>query len=81
MKAITNDMTYDSLYRNGAKKSYGDYESKSIKYRKKGSVLSGDYLVVFFEAQFSKEKEGVIAVNLAKERKDCKLMQVQMQKK
>lgn len=81
VKSITTDMTYDALYKNGAKKSYGDYKPKTLKFRKDGSVLTGDYLVVYFEAQFSKEKEGVIAVNFAKEGNEYKFMQVQMQKK
>ena len=74
-------MTYDALYKNGAKKTVGEYTAKTLKFRKEGSVLTGDILVVYFDCEFSKEKEGQIAVNFQKEEGEYKFMQVQMSKK
>jgi hypothetical protein len=81
VKAITSEMTYDALYKNGAKKSFGDYKAKTVKFRKDGSVLTGDYLVVYFEAEFAKDSAGLIAVNFEKENGEYKFMQVQIQKR
>lgn len=81
VESITNAQTYDSLYKNAAKKELGKYTPKSVKFRKDGSVLTGDYLVVHFEAEFEKSKTGQITVNFAKEGNDYKFMQVKFEKK
>lgn len=81
VKEIATEQTYDALYKNGAKKTVGDYVAKSLKLRKEGSVLTGDFLVVYFDAEFSKEKAGQVAVNFAKEDGGYKFVQVQMSKK
>lgn len=81
VESITNAQTYDSLYKNMAKKELGKYMPKSVKFRKEGSVLTGDYLVVYFDAEFEKSKAGQITVNFAKEGNDYKFMQVKFEKK
>ena len=80
VKAITTEATYDVLYKKAAKKDLGDYKPKSLKLRKEGSVLSGDFLVVYFEAEFAKEK-GLITVNFAKEEGEYRFLQVKMEKR
>jgi hypothetical protein len=79
--AIATPQVYDALYKMGAKTMVGDYVAKSIKFRKEGSVLSGDLLVVYFEAAFSKEKDGLVTVNFVKEGDAYKFLQVKMSKK
>ena len=81
VEAITTDATYDVLYKKTAKKDLGDYKPKTIKLRKEGSVLSGDFLVVYFEAEFAKEKAGLITVNFAKEKGEYRFIQVKMEKR
>jgi hypothetical protein len=81
VKAIATEATYDALYKNAAKKDLGAYTAKTIKFRKEGSVLSGDFLVVYFEAEFSKEKAGLVTVNFAKEGGEYRFMQVKMEKR
>ncbi len=78
---ITNEATYNALYKNGSKPMFGEYKPKTIKFRKEGSVLDGDTLVVYFEAEFSKEKSGLVAVNFEKEKGDYKFIQVQIMKR
>ena len=80
-EAITTPQVYEALYKNGAKKMVGDYVAKSIKFRKEGSVLSGDILVVYFETAFSNEKDGLVTVNFVKEGDAYKFLQVRMAKK
>jgi hypothetical protein len=80
VKAITTEATYNALYKNAAKKELGDYKLKSLKLRKEGSVLSGDFLLVYFEAEFAKEKSGLITVNFAKEDGEYRFIQVKMEK-
>jgi Protein of unknown function (DUF4019) len=80
VKSIATEATYDALYKKGAKKELGDYKAKTIKFRKEGSVVTGDFLVVYFEAEFSKEKAGLITVNFAKEDGEYKFLQVKMEK-
>jgi hypothetical protein len=79
--AIATPEVYNALYKAGAKNMVGDYVAKSIKFRKEGSVLSGDVLVVYFEAAFSKEKDGLITVNFMKEGDAYKFLQVRIAKK
>jgi hypothetical protein len=81
VESITTEQVYDALYKKGAKKDLGDYTAKSIKFRKEGSVLSGDFLLVHFEAAFSKEKDVLISANLAKEGDGYKFIQVRIAKK
>lgn len=81
VQAITTEATYDVLYKKTAKKDLGDYKLKSLKLRKEGSVLSGDFLVVYFEAEFTKEKSGLITVNFAKEDGEYRFIQVKMEKR
>src|SRR6218665_421330 len=59
---IATPETYDALYKNISKKSYGDYVPKSLKLRKEGSLLMGDFLVVYFTAEFTKEKKALVSV-------------------
>ena len=80
VQAIATPTTYDALYKNGAKRSFGDYKPKTVKFRKEGSVLTGDTLVVYFEAEFTKDP-AVVAVNFMKEGGEYKFMQVQIQKR
>lgn len=80
VKAITTEAAYNGLYKNMAKKELGDYKPKTLKFRKDGSVLSGDYLVVYFTAEFAKEKSGLVSVNFAKEDGKYKFMQVKLEK-
>jgi hypothetical protein len=79
-EALTTEQIYDLLYKMGAKKDVGDYTPKSVKFRKDGSVLSGDILVVYFEAAFSKEKDGLVTVNFTKEGEEYKFLQVRISK-
>ena len=81
VESIANQMTYDALYKLGAKNDVGTYVAKSAKFRKEGSLLEGDFLVVYFDAEFSKEKQGQIAVNFQKEGDAYKFLQVQLSKK
>src|SRR5262245_61642614 len=67
VEAITTEPVYDALYKNAAKKDLGNYTAKTVKLRKEGSVLSGDTLVVYFDAEFAKAKNGLISVNFSKE--------------
>lgn len=80
VEAIATEPTYKALYKDGAKKSLGDYTAKTVKFRKEGSVLTGDFLVVYFDAKFGKEEKAQIAVNFQKEDGKYKFMQVQMSK-
>src|SRR5262249_8048814 len=80
-KAITTEQTYKALYKDGAKKTLGEYTAKTAKFRKEGSVLSGDHLVVYFEAEFAKAKSGLVSVNFEKEKGEYKFIQVIMDKK
>jgi hypothetical protein len=81
VKVIATEATYDALYKNAAKKDLGAYTPKTVKFRKEGSVLSGDFLVVYFEAEFGKGKAGLIMVNFAKEEGEYRFMQVKMEKR
>jgi hypothetical protein len=80
-EAIATPQVYEAVFKNGAKKMVGDYVAKSIKFRKEGSVLSGDILVVYFEAAFSKEKDCLVTVNMVKEGGAYKFIQVMIGKK
>lgn len=79
--AITTPQTYDFLYKNMAKKELGDYQPNTLAFRKEGSVLSGDLLIVYFEGKFAKDVPGLVAVNFQKEDGMYKFVQVQMSKK
>lgn len=80
VESITTEQVYDALYKKTAKKDLGNYKAKTLKFHKDGSVLTGEFLVVYFDAEFEKEKSGRISVNFAKEDGKYKLMQVQMAK-
>jgi hypothetical protein len=80
-EAIATEPTYNVLYKMGAKSNVGDYKAKTAKFRKEGSVLEGDVLIVYFEAEFSKHKECMISVNFMKEGGGYKFLQVLMEKK
>src|SRR5262249_35010963 len=80
VKSIATEATYNALYKNGAKKELGDYKANTVKFRKEGSVVKGDFLVVYFEAEFSKEKAGLMTVNFATEDGEYKFLQVKMEK-
>lgn len=81
VEAIATEMTYDALYKNGAKNDVGRYVAKSLKFRKEGSVLAGDFLLVYFDAEFTGAKQGRITANLQKEGDAYKFVQVQLAKK
>jgi hypothetical protein len=80
-ESLANQQVYDALYKNGSKQAVGDYKPKTIKFRKEGSVLKGEILVVYFDAEFTKEKAGQVAVNYAYEKGAYKFIQVQIAKK
>jgi hypothetical protein len=80
-QALGNQPVYDALYKNGAKIALGEYVPKTLKFRKEGSVLDEETPAVYFEAEFSKEKVGVIAINFMKEDGEYRFVQVIMDKK
>jgi hypothetical protein len=81
VESITTEPTYNALYKQGAKSQVGNYKPKSLKLIKEGTALTGDFLIVYFDAEFDKEKKGKISVNFQKEGNAYKLMQLQISKK
>lgn len=79
--ALATPQTYDALYKNMAKKDLGDYQPNTLTLRKEGSLLSGDFLVVYFEGKFAKDVPGLVSVNFQKEDGGYKFIQVQLSKK
>ncbi len=79
--AITTPQTYDLLFKNMAKKELGDYQPNTLALRKEGSVLSGEFLVVYFEAKFAQDVPGLVSVNFQHEDGKYKFLQVQLSKK
>ena len=78
---ITTPQTYDLLFKNLAKKELGDYQPNTLALRKEGSVLTGEFLVVYFEGKFAKDVPGLISVNFQHEDGQYKFLQVQLSKK
>ncbi len=81
VEVIATEATYDALYKQGAKKDVGNYVAKSLKLRKEGSVLEGEVLLVYFDAEFANAKQGQIAANFQLEGGAYKFIQVQLSKK
>jgi hypothetical protein len=81
VEAITTPDVYNALYKLMGKDVVGNYVPKSLKLRKETSVLDGSVIVVFCDAEFSKEKSGEIAANLNFEDGAYKFVQVQLTKK
>jgi len=79
--AIATPQTYDLLFKNMAKKELGDYQANTLALRKEGSVLTGEFLVVYFEAKFAKDVPGLVSVNFQHEDGQYKFLQVQLSKK
>jgi len=78
---LTSPDVYSALYKLGGKDVVGSYVPKTLKFRKETSVLDGPVLVVFFDAEFSKEKYGEVAANLSWEDGKYKFTQVRLAKK
>jgi hypothetical protein len=81
VEAIATAQTYDALYKQGAKKELGEYQAGSLAFRKEGSVLTGDFLVVYFDSKFANGVAGTVSVNFQKEAGGYKFIQVQLAKK
>lgn len=81
VEAIATEATYDALFRNMAKKELGNYVPKTVKLRTEGSVLEGDFLVVYFDVEFASAKQGMAAVNFQQEGGAFKFIQVQLGKR
>lgn len=75
VEAITTKQAFDGLYEGVYKKLYGKY--KSAKFIPEGSVLEGDFLVLYYAGEFDKKK-AKISVNFAKEDKTYKFMQIRI---
>ena len=80
-EAITTPEVYNALYKLNGKDVVGTYVAKSLKMRKETSVLDGPVLVVFCDAEFSKEKDGEVAANFMYEDGAYKFVQVLVKKK
>jgi len=80
-EAITIPEVYNALYKLNGKDVVGSYVAKSLKIRKDTSLLQGEFLVVFCDAQFSKEKDGEVAANFKFEDGAYKFVQVLVKKK
>src|SRR5262245_2035976 len=80
VKSIATEQTYKALYKDGAKKDLGEYTTKTAKFRKEGSVVRGENMNVYFEAQFAKSKSGLVTANFTKEKGEYKFIQVKMEK-
>lgn len=78
---ITTPQTYDLLFKNMAKKELGDYQPNTLTLRKEGSVLTGEFLVVYFEGKFAQDVPGLVSVNFQHEDGQYKFLQVQLSKK
>ena len=81
VETITTPQTYDALYKNMAKKELGEYQPNTLALRKEGSVLTGDFLVVYFDCKFAKDVPGLVSVNFQKEDGAYKFIQVLLTKK
>jgi hypothetical protein len=81
VEAITTPEVYNALYKLNGKDVVGEYVPKTLKLRKETSVLDGEIIVVFFDAEFSKEKSGEVGANLMFEDGAYKFVQVQVKKK
>ena len=77
--ALKTKETYDALYTMGYKKIYGKLVKRGQMIKEK-SGLDGPLGLVRYLAEFEKDKKVEIGVNWAKEGKDVKFIQIQINK-
>ena len=77
--ALKTKETYDALYTNGYKPIYGKLVKRGEMIKDK-SALEGPIGLVRYFAEFEKDKKVEIDVNWAKEGKDVKFIQIQINK-
>jgi hypothetical protein len=75
VNALKTKETFDALYTNGYKKTYGKFVKRGDLIKDK-SELKGEIGAVQYGAEFEKDKKLVIAVNWVKEGKKIKFMQI-----
>ena len=78
MAAVATEQTFKSMYTDQYKKNLGDYVSR--KPIDKETVLMGDFPLMVFDAEFSKEKKVKLSVNFTKEDGKFKIMQMRFDK-
>lgn len=77
MKDIATEQTFKALYEGNYKKLFGKYKDGSMKFVPEGSLLEGEFLILWYSAEFDKAKKVKIGVNFQKEDKDYKFVQIQ----
>lgn len=78
LAAVAVPATFDALYKNGALKEFGKYESKKLIAAQ--SVVEGETPLLVFEAKFEKNPKVKLSVNFMKEEGKPKVMQVTIEK-
>jgi hypothetical protein len=76
VQSIATPQAFKALYVDGFMKSHGKVKVKERKFLEKESILTGDDLLLQYEAEFDKVKKGKIAVNMVKEDGDYKFVQI-----
>ncbi len=77
VNSIATEQTFKALYEGNYKKQFGKYKDGSMKFVPEGSLLEGEFLVLWYSAEFDKAKKVKIGVNFKKEDKDYKFIQIQ----
>jgi hypothetical protein len=77
--ALKTRETFDALYTNGYKKTYGKFVKRGDLLKDK-STLDGEIGLVRYTAEFEKGKKLEIDANWVKEGKEIKFMQIQINK-
>lgn len=75
-EGIATPETFKALYVDGFMKSHGKVKGKERKFLEKESVLTGDNLLLQYDAEFDKVKKGKISINMLKEDGEYKFIQI-----
>ena len=78
LAGVATPATFDALYKNGALKEFGKYESKKLIAAQ--SVAAGETPLLVFEAKFEKNPKVKLSVNFMQEEGKPKVMQVTIEK-